>query len=290
MVAAGFDAAVLHSVAVVILAAPQLCRCETGAELKALHCRDTKDDAGNAVFHAAEHGVSQADGQAQHRALDHAAQAVPLGLGLGDGRLHGFPGGLIYGGEGLLRRGGAQGGGVLHIADGADAGDDFNAPALQNLQADAPGDAQGGRQPAGKVAAAGIVLTAEIFHVGGIVRVARPGHRGEGSVVLGAGVPIADDGGQGHAAGGISPQPRQKLRGVRLFAGGGIGVAAGSPALQEALQGLKIDLLPGGDALQGHADGGGVGLAENGQVKVLTVHAAHRLPPVNEPKSSQKRG
>ena len=266
MVAAGFNAAVFHSVAVVILAAPQL-RCrKTGAELHALHRRDTKDDAGDAVFHAAEHGVSQAGGQAQHRALDHAAQAIPLGLGLSDGRLHGFPGGLIHGGKDLLRRGGGQGGRILHITDGADAGDDFNAPALQNLQTYAPGNAQGSRQAAGEVAAAGIVLKTEVFHIGGVVRVARPGHRGKGGVVLGAGVPIADDGRQGHAAGGIPPQPGEKLRGVRLLAGGGIGVAAWGPALHEALQGLKIDLLPGGDALQGHADGRGMGLTEDGQV------------------------
>ena len=107
---------------------------------------------------------------------------------------------------------------------------------------------------------------AEVFHIGGIVRMARPGHRGKGGVVLGAGVPIADDGGQRHAAGGISPQPGEKFRGVRLLAGGGIGVAARGTALQKALQGLKIDLFPGGDTLQGHADGGGMGLAEDGQV------------------------
>ena len=116
------------------------------------------------------------------------------------------------------------------------------------------------------MAAAGVVLKTEVFHIGGVVRVARPGHRGKGGIVLGPGVPIADDGRQGYAAGAVPPQPGEKFRGVRLLAGGGIGVAARGPALQKALQGLKINLLPGGDTLQGHADGGGMGLAENGQV------------------------
>ena len=60
-------------------------------------------------------------------------------------------------------------------------------------------------------------------------------------------------------------------------------------ALQTCLKGRHVDGLPGRQTLQNHADGRGMGLAEDGQMQKFSV-PAHRPPPFNASKSSQKWG
>ena len=168
-------------------------------------------------------------------------------------------------------------------------GYDFNALLFQQLQADATGDAQGGCQPPGKRAAPGEICVTAVLHSGGIVRVAGAGHHGKAVIVPGAGVGVADDGGKRRAAGDVPHQTGKKFRLVRLLPRGGPIVAAGGTAVQKRLKSLHVDGLSGGQTLQGHADGRGMGLAEDGQMQKFSV-PAHRPPPFNASKSSQKWG
>ena len=61
-----------------MLAAGEPCRREAQAEFDAPDGRDTEDHLGDAVFHAAEHGVSPPGGHAHGSALDDAAQGVKV--------------------------------------------------------------------------------------------------------------------------------------------------------------------------------------------------------------------
>ena len=81
----------------------------------------------------------------------------------------------------------------------------------------------------------------------------------------------------------------EEFRYIRLFSWGGPLVLTRCAAVQKALKGLHVDGLSGRQALQRHADGRRVGLAENRQVQVLTV-LAHRAPPFRAEKSFQKSG
>lgn len=60
---------------------------------------------------------------------------------------------------------------------------------------------QGGGQPAGEMAAAGRVLEAAVFNLGGVIRVTWAGTVGQIGVVSGTGIGIVNDGGNGGAAG-----------------------------------------------------------------------------------------
>ena len=157
-------------------------------------------------------------------------------------------------------------------------GGDLNAPALQDLQADAPGDAQGGGEPAGEVAAPGHILEAPVLHLGGVVGVGGAGLVPQLAVVLGAGIGVADDGGQGGPAGASLRQPAQDLRHVPLLPGGGGAVPARGPAPQEGLELVQVHRLPGGQAVHRHPDGRGVGLAEHRDVDVFTPVRGHGPP------------
>ena len=113
----------------------------------------------------------------------------------------------------------------------------------------------------------GVVLGAEVLHLGGVVGVAGPGRAAQGGVVPGAGVGVADDGREGRAAGAAVLQGR---RGTRAHPPPFVAVdqafCPGRPAAQKALKGVQVHRFSGGDALDGHADGRGMGLAEDGQI------------------------
>ena len=130
---------------------------------------------------------------------------------------------------------------------------------------------------------------AAVFHRRGEVGMAGTGDHGKPRVVPGADVGVADDGGQGRTAGDVPHEAGEKFRYIRLFSGGGPLVLTRCTAVQKALKGLHVDGLSGRQALQRHADGRRVGLAENRQVQVLTV-LAHRAPPFRAEKSFQKSG
>ena len=156
---------------VVVLAPPHLGHGKARAELHALHSGDGKDKSGHAIFHAVQHGVTQAHRQAGDAALDQAAQGVQFRPGLLNGSLHLLPGGIVQHGEALLAR--QQQvfrrhvhrviGGIQDPADARDVRPNGDAPPGQDLLADPPGDAQGRGQAAGKMPAAGHILPAAVF-------------------------------------------------------------------------------------------------------------------------------
>ena len=285
MIGCGSDRAVFHHKGVIIFAATEPC----GPEADALHSGDAEDDGGNTALHAVKQRSAQSHGQTQHSTFHDAANGVTLRLGGGDLCPHGLPYGVIYHREWLVCRGNGQRSDIFHRADGGDAADDFNALLFQQLQADATGDAQGGCQPPGKRAAPGEICVTAVLHSGGIVRVAGAGHHGKAVIVPGAGVGVADDGGKRRAAGDVPHQTGKKFRLVRLLPRGGPIVAARGTAVQKRLKGRHVDGLPGRQTLQNHADGRGMGLAEDGQMQKFSV-PAHRPPPFNASKSSQKWG
>ena len=268
-------------------AAPQVGGFEACAEFQAPDGGNAEDDLGDAVFQSAEHGVAPAGGQAHGGALDDAAHGVQLPLGPEDGGLH-FPGGAVpEHREGLLQQGAELGGihghrvepAVLHVFKGLDVGRHGDSLGLQQLQADPAGDAQGSRQPAGEVAAAGHVLEPAVADLGREVGMAGPGAVPQVVVVSGAGVGVADEGRQGRAAGDVSHQSGDELRQVGLLPGRGRGGVPRRPAGKERPQPVHIDSKPGGNPLDGHADGRGMGLAENGEAKPLAVGTAHGINP-----------
>ena len=157
-------------------------------------------------------------------------------------------------------------------------GPNLDSPASQDLEGNAPGDTQGGGEPAGEVAAPPHVLAAAVLHLGGEVGVGGPGLVPELVVVFGAGVGILDDGGQRGSAGDAVHQSAQNLGRIPLLPGGGGGVPARGPALEEALELLQVHRLPGGQTVHRHPDGRGVGLAEHRHMDVLTEVRGHELP------------
>ena len=124
---------------------------------------------------------------------------------------------------------------ILKTADHIDVGTDVDAHFLQPLLAQAAGDAQGSGETTREMAAACYILIAAVFHLRGVVGVTGTGDVVEIGVVLGPGIFIVDDGGNGRAAGVAVQQACQKFGTVFLLAGGGPVVLAGCSAVQELL-------------------------------------------------------
>ena len=166
-----------------------------------------------------------------------------------------------------------------------------DSPAGQDLLGDASGNAQGRRQPPGEVAPAPHVGVAAPLGPGGEIRVARPGLIGKLPVVLRVLVRVFYHGAQRRAA-GLSPlQAGEEFRHVVLLPGGGEGARSRPPAVQEALELLQVNRLPGGEAVHHHADGLSVGLAEDADaddVSKLRGHGPH-LPDSRNPARSWGR-
>lgn len=140
-----------------------------------------------------------------------------------------------------------------------------------------------------KAPPAGKVRVAAVFHRRGEVGMAGTGDHGKPRVAPRSGCGVADVAVRGVPPGDVPHEAGEKFRYIRLFSGGGPLVLTRCAAVQKALKGLHIDGLSGRQALQRHADGRRVGLAENRQVQVLTV-LAHRAPPFRAEKSFQKSG
>ena len=221
----------------------------------------------DALHVAAEVGGPQPGGQPEHGALNGAAHAVLLIFGLQNGLAHLLPLGVVQHREGLGRHGlqcaGVLQGGVGDAVDGADVGAHPHAPQGQRLLGHRTGGHQGGGEAAGEVSAAPVVLAPLALDEAGIVPMAGPGGVADGLIVLGVLVGVANEHGQRRAGGLALEYAGEHLHRVALPAGGSGGVLAGLPPVQLPLNGLQIQLQAGGDALQHHADGRAVGLAEN---------------------------
>ena len=90
---------------------------------------------------------------------------------------------------------------ILHPGNSGDVGAHPDAIFFQPLLAEASRNAQRCRQTAGEMTAAGYVLIAAVFDLGGVVGMAGPGAVHEIGIVPGAGVFVADHGSNGRAAG-----------------------------------------------------------------------------------------
>ena len=114
------------------------------------------------------------------------------------------------------------------------------------------------------MSAAPVVLESAVFHIGGVVRVSGSGDGLEVGIVAGAGVSVVDHSGYGSTAGEAVINAPQEFRLVLFLAGCGPVVLSGGPAVKKGLQFFKIHGKPRRNAVQHHADGGSVGLAEYG--------------------------
>ena len=151
---------------VVVLGTVHVGGGKTRPELDALHGGDAKKQLGDHVLDAVKHGGSHSCGETDAGAFDNAAHRVLRGPGPADGGLHGKPRLVVEHGETLAHKGGELVGAaadrierhVLDAGDGADMGSDTNASASENLQGNAAGRTQAGRETPRKVAATRHVL------------------------------------------------------------------------------------------------------------------------------------
>ena len=260
------------------------------AELHALDSGHAEQDGGQTALHAVEHRAADACREADGRAFDDAADAVTSLARRRDGFAHLLAARIADDGKLLASKRACQLTFVSNARNGGDAAHKRDSFARENLQADAARDAQRCGQAAGKVSAARAVLIAAVFDLGGVVRVTGARRDSKIRVILRAGVRIADDGRERRAAGIAVHKAGEDLRRVGLLARRRPDVFARRAAIQKALEFVQINFLARGDALDRHADGRGMRLAEDGQMQIFAVGAAHKPSPFKLPKSSQKRG
>ena len=99
---------------------------------------------------------------------------------------------------------------------------------------------------------------------------------------------VLDDGRERRAAGIAVHKAGEDLRRVGLLARRRPDVFARRAAIQKALELVQINFLARRDALDRHADGRGMRLAEDGQMQIFAVGAAHKPSPfklLNPPKA-----
>ena len=211
VVGRGNDPAVLHGHRVVGLPAPQPGHGKACAELHTLHRGNAEEQVGQLAFHAVEEGFTRARGQAGDRRFQHTAHAVALGGGSPDGLLHGFARGLA---QHRQTGAGVQGlqlgvqllflqskGLILHTRDAHRVGGHPDALGQQHALAQRTRCAQCCGDAAGKMPAAPEVLKAAVFHMGGIIRMARAAQAQGLGVITRAGVGVLDHHGDGGAGG-----------------------------------------------------------------------------------------
>ena len=119
------------------------------------------------------------------------------------------------------------------------------------------------------------ILKALVLDLGGVVCVARPGGVQKIAVILGAGIVIVNHGTDGCAAGVTVYNAAEKLRGICFLPGGRVVVLSRGSPVEKGLQLFQVRRKTGGNPVQTHADGRGVGLPENGQLQMFTVGTAH---------------
>ena len=113
------------------------------------------------------------------------------------------------------------------------------------------------------MAAAAVVAPSGVADKAGIIGVAGAGQRPELGVVLAVGIGVPDHGAQGSACGPALKDAGEDFRRILFSAGGGHGVLSGRPAGHFRGDEVHVQRDAGGEALQGHPNGGTVGLAEN---------------------------
>ena len=94
-------------------------------------------------------------------------------------------------------------------------------------------------------------------------------------IVPTAGIGVADNRRQRCAAGDTLIQPAQKLRRIRLSAGGGQGILPRRPPGKKLLQGLHINGESCWQTVYGDPDRRGMRLPEYRYFEFTTVHAGH---------------
>ena len=118
---------------------------------------------------------------------------------------------------------------------------DLNAAGLERLQRDAARDAQGRRQAAGEVPAAGDVVHVVVLHARRKIGMSRTGLAAQFGVVLGARVGVLDDRGDGRTRGVSINYAGDNVGGVGLAALGRGLVTAGGATVQKGLQLLLVN-------------------------------------------------
>ena len=212
----------------------------------------------DAVLDAVEHGVADARGKPVDAALHDAADTVEL-VARGQNLLaHATGGRCVDAGQVVRKDRLAVGLAIDHVVHGqvGDAADlrdvrhDLNAAGLECLQRDAAGDAQGGRQAAGEVSAAGDVMHVVVLHARGKVCVPGAWFAAQLGIVLGARVGVLDNCGYGCAGGVSIDHTGNDMRGVGLAALGRGLVATGGATVQKGLQLLLVNGNAGGNAIE----------------------------------------
>ena len=153
---------------------------------------------------------------------------------------------------------------------------DAHAPAREDLQGDAARDRHGGGEAPGEVPAAADVLMPLPAHLRGQVSVRGAREVGDRAVVLRALVGVADDRGEGRAAGDAVHEPAEDLRGVGLPALRGEAPPRSAPG-HEGRERLEVDRLARREALDRAADRVGVGLSEDGRAEIFAEGGVHDL-------------
>ena len=240
--------------------------------------RGCRRGPGQPVLHPLEHGLPHPGGEAHSETPDQAPHGVRVHPGPFDLLAHGHAGVLAehregpgqQGGQGLPVHGGEVRRLVLHAADLSDVGRHGDAPLLQELEGQGPGEAQRGRQAAGELPAPSNVVALAVLHPGGVVGVGGPGGAAQALVVPAALVAVADDGAHRGPAGPPLHQPGEDLRGVGFLPGGGPGGPPRGPPGQEGRQAIHVRDKPRRQALHHAADGRGVGLSEHGDPQLMS--------------------
>ena len=168
-------------------------------------------------------------------------------------------------GRGVVKR---REGRVLDARELGDVRADGDSLALEPLEGDAARHAQRGGETAREVAAAGDVLRPVPLGPGREVGVSRARDGEDVVVVLRAGVGVLDDRRERCAAGlAARVEAGDDPGGVGLLARGPPGVSAGRAAGDEGGERVEVDGHAGGEPLDHAADGGGVGLPEDGDAQ-----------------------
>ena len=128
------------------------------------------------------------------------------------------------------------------------------------------------------MAAACNILRAVKLHLCGKIRMAGAGQVTEVLIITGTGVGIADDSRKGRAAKGIGHHAGEELGSIRFLAGGGKRAVARGAAGQKGVELRHIHLEACGKTLCRNADGGRMGLTENGDLQIFAVSAGHIQP------------
>ena len=116
----------------------------------------------------------------------------------------------------------------------------LDAAGLERLQRDAARDAQGCRQAAGEVSAAGDVVHVVVLHACREIRMSGTGLAAQLGVILGARVGVLDNRGDGRAGGMSIDNTGDDVGGVGLAALGCGLVATGGATVEEGLQLLLV--------------------------------------------------